>query len=60
MKTGDLVTYKRKDPHNGFSHQVGLVMGRCPIIELDDWLLIQWTSGAKFAENRKLLKLVKN
>jgi len=59
MKTGDLVTYKRKDPHNRFSDQIGVVVGKCPIIELGDWLVVQWSTGAKFAENRRFLKLVK-
>jgi len=59
MQVGDLVTYKRKDPLNRFSYQIGLVVGKCPIIELDDWFIVQWGTGAKFAENRRFLKLVK-
>jgi len=60
MKTGDLVTYKRKDPLNRFSYQVGVIVGKCPIIELGDWFVVHWSTGAEFAENRRFLKLVKN
>jgi len=60
MQVGDLVTYKRKRKDNKFSYQIGLVVGKCPIIELDDWFIVQWSTGAKFAENRRFLKLVKN
>ena len=60
FKVGDLVTYKRKDPLNRFSDQIGVVVGKCPIIELGDWFVVQWSTGVKFAENRRFLKLVKN
>ena len=60
MQVGDLVTYKRKDPLTRFSYQVGVIVGKCPIIELGDWFVVQWATGANFAENRRFLKLVKN
>jgi|TARA_R110002167_G_scaffold151324_1_gene345247 hypothetical protein len=60
MKTGDLVIYKRQRKDNRFSYQVGLVVGRCPVIKYDEYLVVQWSSGAKFAEHRRFLKLVKN
>ena len=58
MKTGDLVTYKRKDPLNKFSDQIGVIVGKCPN-GLGDWFIVQWATGSKFAENRRFLKLVK-
>jgi hypothetical protein len=59
MQVGDLVTYKRKRKDNKFSYQIGLVVGKCPIIELGDWFIVQWSTGVRFAENRRFLKLVK-
>ncbi len=60
MRVGDLVEYKRKRKDNRFSYKVGVVVGNCPIIELDDWYVVEWTCGARFSENRRFLKLVKN
>ena len=60
MQVGDLVTYKRKDPRNKFSNQVGVIVGTCPIIELDDWCVVEWACGVRFSEHRKFLELVKN
>ena len=59
MQVGDLITYNRKDPRNKFSYEIGVIMGKCPLIGLENYFDILWTCGTRFSEHRKFLQLVK-